>query len=71
MTTHSEPFWMVYGWDQSPPRAIHNTFESAKREAERLASCNPGVRFYVMVSCGAAERRDITWRPIDPDAIPF
>jgi hypothetical protein len=67
----SEPFFMVYGHGQGAPNVIHDTFQQAKAEAERLADRNPGVRFYVLATVGAAEKVSVQFRKIDADEIPF
>jgi hypothetical protein len=67
----SEPFFMVYGYGQGTPTVIHDTFDTAKAEAERLADRNPGVRFYVLATVGAAEKVSVHFRKINSDEIPF
>lgn len=69
--TRTEPFWMIYGLDQSPPRATHETFDQAKREAERLARNNPGIAFFVLQSIACAVKQDIEFRRMQFDELPF
>lgn len=55
--------------------ATHDSPEFAKREAKRLASENPGQRFYVFEAVGVAHKPDpVVWmekRPLDDDGVPF
>lgn len=67
----TEPFWMIYGLDQSAPRATHETFDQAKREAERLARCTPGVAFFVLQSIACAVKQDIEFRRMEFNELPF
>lgn len=67
----SEPFWMIYGLGMNAPAVRHDQFESAKRECERLARNNPGIRFYILATVASAERNDVLFRTINPDDIPF
>lgn len=71
MPIPSEPFWMVYGEDQSSPRVCHHNFELAEREAKRLAALNPGIRFFVMAPVGVAQKIEVTFRPINLSDIPL
>lgn len=67
----TEPFWMIYGLGQGAPNHIHETRDSAKAEAERLARAHPGTRFYVLASVACAVKADVEFRHIDPCDIPF
>lgn len=40
-------FWMVVG-DGNSPKVRHESYQSASKEASRLASANPGTTFYVL-----------------------
>lgn len=40
--------FLVWNPQANYPRVVHDTFERAEAEAERLAACNPGERFVVM-----------------------
>jgi hypothetical protein len=71
MRIRSEPFWMIYGEGQNSPAVRHENFEAAKRESERLARNNPGIRFFILATVGVTERNDVTYRSIDPLEIPF
>lgn len=47
-------FWLVWrdgsrrGWNEHIPTARHDTYESAEREAKRLAALAPGEKFFVL-----------------------
>jgi hypothetical protein len=43
----SAKFWMVVG-DGNSPKVRHESYQSASKEASRLASANPGTTFYVL-----------------------
>lgn len=66
-----ETFWMVLA-DNSPATHVrHANFSKAQSEAKRLASLNPGTRFWVLQSMGAAQRSEpVAWLECD-DEIPF
>lgn len=66
--------WLV--WSRSghtPPRYEHFSFESAKMEAERLASINPGTKFFVLETVGVAVKKTAEFYPITSieQEIPF
>lgn len=64
-------FWMVMADNSSHTRYRHRGLDDARREAERLALLNPGVKFYVLQCVGAAEaHQPIEWRDA-VDEIPF
>lgn len=52
-------FWMVKG--RGPTTYQHDTLDSAKREAERLARMNPGETFTVLQAVGAVVKQDVQW----------
>lgn len=63
-------FWMVLRDNSVHTAHRHPTLESARSEATRLATQNPGVKFFVLQSIGSAElARPITWD--EHDIIPF
>lgn len=41
-------FWMVWNESHGMPTYKHNSLETAKREAERLAGLNPGDTFKIL-----------------------
>ena len=43
----SAKFWMVVG-DGNSPKVRHPDYDTAKREAQRLAAAHPGIEFYVL-----------------------
>lgn len=45
-----QKFWMVHGIGQRSPTFRHETHESAKAEAERLAQQCPGTVFVVLAA---------------------
>lgn len=62
MTEGSEnTFWLVWNPAGGAPTFQHNTEESARTEASRLARSNPGLKFYVLASTGCAVKRDVDW----------
>lgn len=62
-------FFMVLRDGVSATSFRHERFNDAKSEAERLANQNPGVRFFVLQSIGAAIRNEVTWE--EHDDVPF
>lgn len=55
-------FWMVLADNSSQTTVRHDTRDRAQNEARRLASANPGIRFFVLQSIGAAIRHEpISW----------
>ena len=50
MSKSTEKFWMIWTPASRPPVVAHKTLESALQEAERLALCNPGKEYYVLMS---------------------
>ena len=55
----SKKIWVVYNPDGRAPHYTHQSFESAKQEAKRLARNNPDQRFFVMESVAMAIKRDV------------
>ena len=69
-------FWMVWNPDGRQPRYMHMTRDQAENEAKRLASENPGEKFFVLKSITGflakkAPVKSIKIRPALPDEIPF
>lgn len=67
------PFWLV--WSPSgerPPRFMHPSEDAAWAEANRLADCHPGQKFYVMQpTAQVITQRRLTQRYACDDGIPF
>jgi len=49
-----EKFWMIWNPGNMQPRVQHESLESAKLEAERLARKHPGEDYIVLESVGKA-----------------
>lgn len=62
-------FWMVWGEGTQRVTAKHNNFDSARREAERLAAQHAGQRFYVLEAQAVARKVDVSFEHLDQ--IPF
>jgi len=77
----TKPFWMVYGVGQREPTYRHVYYNSAAREAARLARNHPGTVFVVLEAITALVKNDLIMRryraPLDvsdaggSDDIPF
>jgi len=70
----SGTFWMVLG--HGTPSYRHDTEESARNEAARLATVNPGETFHVLQAVAKCVKSDISWTILkrDPNTtceIPF
>jgi len=52
-------------------RFSHETFASAKKEAERLAREFPGRRFQILSLTAECVKKDITWESVDTPDLPF
>lgn len=46
---------------------VHTTFDSAQREADRIASLDPGAKVYVLRAIGYMQKRDVKWEGNWPD----
>lgn len=71
-----KPFWLVWCLNGNTPTRMHDSLDSACREAERLARANNGNTFVVMQSYGAAVVNPVTKIDLRPeegprDDIPF
>jgi hypothetical protein len=57
------PFWLVWNRRGRKPVFEHDSYVSARREAERLSRANPGEAFYVLapVARGGFDRSNICW----------
>lgn len=74
MTQRCDLFWLVWNPNaKGAPTRRHLTRDSAIKEAFRLAREVPGERFFVLETCGMAQKSDVTWssaRDADEE-IPF
>jgi hypothetical protein len=64
----AEAFWLVWNQAGKNPTHIHSTYESAKQEAERLATRNPMHSFHVMQWVGTCQVKFLDWTFPDKDA---
>lgn len=59
-------------WSAGPngqiPRFQHDTAESAKVEAERLARLNPGTEFHILHSVAFCVKQEVKWEAM-PDVV--
>ncbi len=67
--THFYLVWNPAGPYGGHPTVRHDTLDSARREAERLASLNPGQEFHVLLSVGTA--RNVAVQYVEHDRLPF
>ena len=58
----ARPFWMVYGIGQREPAYRHEDYDSAAREASRLARNHPGTAFVVLEAITAVIKSDLIMR---------
>lgn len=67
-----DAFFMVLSDKSSETRVRHATLDIARNEAKRLATLNPGIKFFVLASLGHMVKEDpVTWEQHDQDPIPF
>jgi hypothetical protein len=65
-------FWVVWNERGGSPTVKHNTFDSARKEAERLARVHAGQSFHVLQLCGSMVKTDVHWIDANvDDGIPF
>ena len=70
-------YWMVHCHEHGPARCMHSDYDSARREAKRLAMLNPGRRFFVLAAVEMVRMpaQSLECRLLDPvefdDGIPF
>lgn len=67
--TSKNDFFLVWNPAARAPQYRHPTLESARAEAERLASANPREKFYVLAPIGVAQRVDVQYT--DLNTLPF
>jgi hypothetical protein len=65
--------WLVWNPSAHIPKYEHDSFDSAQREAERLAGIHSGYYFYVLETVGVAIKKDVHFVPINSmvEEIPF
>ena len=56
-----KPFWMVFLPGGESPKHVHESPESAKAEAARLARLRPGGPAFVLQAVASAEVPGIVW----------
>lgn len=62
MAEQTSNFFMVWSPSGRAPTYRHESFESARTEAKRLARLNPEQSFFVLVSVGEAVCREpVEW----------
>lgn len=64
-----EEFYMIYVEGKMAPTQQHDS-ASAKKEAERLASINPGVNVFVLKAISRCINKTVTWEDLSPE-VPF
>lgn len=67
-------FWLVWNPAGHAPTVKHYSSNSAKQEAERLASCNDGQDFYVLEAVSMCRVKRVEWTRLRNDneiEIPF
>ena len=60
-TMGDQKYWLVWRFDGRQPTFRHETLESARLEAERLAVENPGLRFDVLEALSACRKSSVDW----------
>lgn len=63
-------FYMVWNEVGSSPRVRHDNLDDAKKEASRLASAQPGVRFFVLQAIGQCQSVNTVYTRLE-EPIPF
>ena len=63
-------FYMVFCQGRDAPKRMHETQDSARREAERLARSNPGEVFYVLRAMEFRQVNDMSRGQLD-EPLPF
>lgn len=62
-------FWLVWNEGGHAPTVKHDSYSSARFEAERLALCHGGT-FHVLVVEASCVKHEVDWREYD-DPEPF
>ena len=65
-----DAFWMVWNEARDVPRVKHESYESAKREAQRLARFSPGETFIVLRATDAFTKQDVQRTTLE-ERLPF
>ena len=72
---NQSPFYLVWNPNGWPPKYEHRNYESAEREATRLARENPNQKFYVLAPLSEVVRNDVLITKYEPDSedsdVPF
>jgi hypothetical protein len=67
----SPPFYLVWAAGRGAPVVKHETQGKAEKEAERLASLNPGDDFYVLQPVMRLREVRVEREHYETDQIPF
>lgn len=66
------PFWLVWRAGGRAPVYKHDSYRSARTEAERLSRLNPGFAFYVLAPAARGVNGDeVYWSHCEPTNTPF
>jgi len=57
------PFWLVWNPGRRIPRFQHDSYNSARQEADRLAGQCPGEHFYVLCPVARCVGGKVTFEP--------
>lgn len=63
--------WCVFNPNGRAPFCSHDSLQSAKTEAKRLALNNPEIMFYVMESMGVAVKNEVSFTEHFDYDLPF
>ena len=63
----NETFFVVWQPESGNPSHRHQTYQSAKAEAERLADCAPRREFYVLQAVSKSAKVSVTTTPLGED----
>jgi hypothetical protein len=69
----TEKFWVVWQPESGAPTYRHGTYESAQKEAERLAECAPKHAFFVLEAVSVSRKVSVITTPLTrtEDDLPF
>lgn len=68
VTETKPPFWLVWNPMGRIPRFQHETYQSARAEADRLARSCPGQHFYILCPVGRCTKQDVYFEPYVSEA---